>query len=464
MATAIRILIPMRQDIISARGQTPKRLLRFHPSNATNKTVTWTSSNTSVATVSGGVVKGIAKGTATITAKSSNGIKATCTVTITETSTALSLNDVSFSAYSIDLGEYITINCGAKNGTTPYKYAANYSLDGGATTTIRDYSETSKIKFTPSKAGTYKVTVKVRDVSGKVASKAYEVVVTSKTYTLTSLSKISATTIQLGDKIKLTAKAKGGTGYYNYAFYHRKRGASDWKTIRIYGAEPEEYYKPSSTGNYEILIKVKDSAGKIVKSTYSLAVNASDNKIHLSASLNKSMIYSGEAVSVKAIATGGTGYYRYGFYFKKKADTEWTTAKAFSANNEAVFTLPQTGAYQVCVKVKDSKGAITKNYYDVTSYISTTAIKNTSTVSATSILLGGSVKMTASGSGGTGSYEYSMLYRLSAETEWSIIQNFGKNSVVYFKPETSGKYELNIKISDSEGSQTEKFFNLTVQK
>ena len=52
------------------------------PSNATNKTLTWSSSNTSVATVSNGVVKAVGFGTATITAKSNNGKTASCSVTV----------------------------------------------------------------------------------------------------------------------------------------------------------------------------------------------------------------------------------------------------------------------------------------------------------------------------------------------------------------------------------------------
>lgn len=57
------------------------------PDNAADKTVTWSSSNTNVATVSSsGVVKGVSAGTATITAKTSNNLSATCTITVTPVS------------------------------------------------------------------------------------------------------------------------------------------------------------------------------------------------------------------------------------------------------------------------------------------------------------------------------------------------------------------------------------------
>lgn len=62
------------------------------PSDATNKGVTWTSSNAAVATVSAtGVVKGVKKGTATITVKTNNGAKiATCLITVQQPVKSLS--------------------------------------------------------------------------------------------------------------------------------------------------------------------------------------------------------------------------------------------------------------------------------------------------------------------------------------------------------------------------------------
>src|SRR5690606_39859078 len=55
------------------------------PQNATNKNVTWSSSNPSVATVVNGVVTGVAAGSATITATTRDGAKtASSTVTVSE--------------------------------------------------------------------------------------------------------------------------------------------------------------------------------------------------------------------------------------------------------------------------------------------------------------------------------------------------------------------------------------------
>lgn len=65
-------------------GQTGTLTATVKPGNATNKTVTWTTSNDKVATVANnGVVTAVGKGTATITA-AADGKTATCTVTVKE--------------------------------------------------------------------------------------------------------------------------------------------------------------------------------------------------------------------------------------------------------------------------------------------------------------------------------------------------------------------------------------------
>ncbi len=63
-------------------GGTKKIEVYFNPTSATNKTVTWSSSNPSVATVSNGVVQAKSKGTATITVTGADGKKASASVIV----------------------------------------------------------------------------------------------------------------------------------------------------------------------------------------------------------------------------------------------------------------------------------------------------------------------------------------------------------------------------------------------
>lgn len=63
-------------------GETATITATVSPSNAADKSVTWTSSNNSIATVSNGKITAIAEGSATITAKASGGQTSTCTVNV----------------------------------------------------------------------------------------------------------------------------------------------------------------------------------------------------------------------------------------------------------------------------------------------------------------------------------------------------------------------------------------------
>ena len=76
-------------------GKTVTLSAALSPADATDKSVTWISYDTSVAQVSSdGVVTGIAEGTTLVAAQSSNGKIATCTVTVTDGSVKLLLGDV----------------------------------------------------------------------------------------------------------------------------------------------------------------------------------------------------------------------------------------------------------------------------------------------------------------------------------------------------------------------------------
>lgn len=73
------------EDIVILKGNSETLTATIQPSNATYKSVTWTSSNPSCATVDGGRVVGVVRGSSNITAMSTDpNIKAVCKVTVVD--------------------------------------------------------------------------------------------------------------------------------------------------------------------------------------------------------------------------------------------------------------------------------------------------------------------------------------------------------------------------------------------
>ena len=70
-----------KSTVTITEGETETLVATIIPSNATDKTITWKTSNSAVATVSNGVVTAVKAGTATITA-TAGGYSATCVVTV----------------------------------------------------------------------------------------------------------------------------------------------------------------------------------------------------------------------------------------------------------------------------------------------------------------------------------------------------------------------------------------------
>lgn len=68
-------------------GESISLSVGVQPQISPDKTITWTSSNSNVATVSGGLVQAIGEGSAVITATTADGQTAQCTITVTDTVT-----------------------------------------------------------------------------------------------------------------------------------------------------------------------------------------------------------------------------------------------------------------------------------------------------------------------------------------------------------------------------------------
>ncbi|MGN0141380.1 MAG: Ig domain-containing protein [Roseburia sp.] len=105
-----------KQSLSLTKGESTTLTASVAPSNATNKNISWSSSNTSVAKVTNGKVQAVGAGTATITATAADGSgkKATCTVKVTNPHTHSYTSKVTKAATCTSEGiRTYTCSCGA---------------------------------------------------------------------------------------------------------------------------------------------------------------------------------------------------------------------------------------------------------------------------------------------------------------------------------------------------------------
>jgi uncharacterized protein YjdB len=193
------------QTVSVAANGTTQLTATIAPSNATNKNLNWSSSNTSVATVSStGLVSGVAIGSATITATTVDGSKtATCSVTVTAAVAVASCGLIENFGFesgdftkwnnSSGLSAILTnstasnVKSGTKaaviNGSGGLNYATNITVTAGYKL---DYSVWAKIEGSPTNT---QVGIDYINASGtKISNDIF--LITATTYTKYSFSKI----------------------------------------------------------------------------------------------------------------------------------------------------------------------------------------------------------------------------------------------------------------------------------
>ena len=170
-------------------------------------------------------------------------------------------------------GNTVTVNTKASGGKETYTYNVYYKSElTSSANWISKYKEFQKINevtLTLKDAGVYNICVKAKDANGTIAKKYFSV-----TPEMLNNSKISATSIKLGNTLTATAVASGGAGNYTYAVYYKQKAQSKWTVKQDFDVNNIVSVKPAKTTDYDICIKAKDSDGTIVKKYFTVNVTA----------------------------------------------------------------------------------------------------------------------------------------------------------------------------------------------
>ncbi len=435
-------------------GSTGQITATVLPSDATNKTVTWSSDNESVAKVnSSGTVTAVAEGVATITAATFNGYKATCTVTVTPKQFTM-----------VDKGFYFEKPSGWGNTINVYMYDISKNTTIGADwpgTKMTDMGEgVYSLEYTSSESNLRMIfndgsnQSPGRDIEGfKLVDQGYYTV-NGYDHTVEKQQTVEVTSVSVSpSSLSLTV---GSTGTISATV--APSNASN-KTVS-YTSSNTSVATVTSSGTVTAVaagtatITAKSNNGKTA--TVSVTVTKKDDPVSTltnNTTVSKTSFTVGEAVTVKGAASGGSGSYSYEFYYKRSTASSWTK---FGSNGTGTFQPGSAGTFTIRTYVKDSAGKSAMKDFTVTA--AAPSLTNKTTVSKTSFSVGETITVKGAASGGSGSYSYEFYYKRSTASSWT---KFGSNGTGTFKPGSAGTFTIRTYAKDSAGKSAMKDFSLT---
>ena len=338
-------------------GSTQQLTATVSPSNASNKSVKFTSNNAAVATVSDkGWVKAIKAGTATITVTTNDKSKtATAKITVkagdpdndTESpSTPSNLKSNNVTSSTVNLAwQKATDNVGVKIYEV-YVYNGSYTKGSKVIRTIVVNAPTTSVKATGLKAKTtYSFRVRARDAAKNLSGASNAVTVTTKkeeasNYTLTTSISLKGTislspsggTYKKGTVVTVTAKADTGNQFDN------------WSGNLTGSTNPQ---------------KITMNGNKSVKAHFSVASNDDTEKPSTPSSLKSNNVTSNTVDLSWGKSTDNKGVILYEVYVYKgtykQGDRPFRTEKVTAPTTSVTYTdLKATTTYSFRVRARDA--------------------------------------------------------------------------------------------------------------
>ena len=436
-----------KSSVTVKTGETVTVNATVTPSNATNKSIKWTSSNTSVATVSNGVITGVAEGTATITATSNNGKTATVKVTVEKGSvTVIQPTGITVSPTTLTLKE-------GASSTVTATVAPSNATDKTVTWTSSNASVATVSNGTVKAVSAGTATITAKTSNGKTATVSVTV---------------EGSVTPAGDAIYFEKPSSWGSDVYVYIYdpaNNNNTVGAQWpgnKMTLMGGVYSYQLKSDSST----IKILFNDNGNNQCPGHNEPGFDYKNNGLYTTSGFQK--IYSAD-VAVTSVSLNQTSV------SLQKGSTATLTATVSPSNatdktvtwtssNTSVATV-SNGTVKAVAKGTATITATSANGKTATATVTVTessALANNSTLSAISIAFGDTVTATGKASGGTGSYQYQVVYKKSSDSKWTTAQAYKANSTVTFKPASMTKYDVCVKVKDSAGTEVKKFFTVTV--
>ena len=343
------------------------------------------------------------------------------------------------SAKSVLLGEKVSLTAIAKGGSEKYSYKF-VLYDNDKWKDLQTYGDSNTYTWTASKAGKYSLYVAVKDSEGNHTN-AY-VPIEVKNGQLSVSIEASTKSIRVGEKIKLTATAKGGSGKYSYKFVLYDN--CKWKDLQTYGDSNTYTWIASKAGKYSLYVAVNDSNGEHINAY--VPVEVKNGQLSVSIEASTKSISVGEKIKLTATAKGGSGKYSYKFVLYD--NSKWKDLQTYGDSNTYTWTASKVGKYSLYVAVDDSDGNHINAYVPVE--VKNKELTATLGFSISSSTGASTVKLDAEATGGSGKYQYKFLV-CNEKGMWEELRGYADSNSYMWNAKESGKYIIYVRVTDSEG-------------
>ncbi len=191
---------------------------------------------------------------------------------------------------SVTLGQSVSMTAVGSGSQASYWYSLSVAPQTGSAMSIGERN--GSITGTPTAAGTYTVTVTVRDDDGCTGTGTF----TLKVCPVITVTGIGNATLRVNQEITLAARATGGCGTVTFT---RKHGPT-WVIVHANGNIRGT--APSTPGTHPVTLKATDAEGNSVDKPFTITVRCSRVRIEDIADVT---VTAGASRSFTASAVGG---------------------------------------------------------------------------------------------------------------------------------------------------------------
>lgn len=361
------------------------------------------------------------------------------------------------------VGEPISITTGITGGHGGSQRHLEVVSPNGESNVIRGFYDEGVYPFmwTPTEEGEYTIISSLRDMNGSRVSKTLTYLVKKKLSVGLTIDKpttdLSSPQVE-NSVIKVTAKAHGGSGNFNYTFTvdNKSRGSS--MTTSAFGGELT--WIPASSGTYTITVRadeweevngVKTILNSIVSEITEFTIVRELKLTEPNVSLLSPQTV-GTTIEINSIPSNGYGTVDTKVEVTKDSIT--TIVKDYSKENTSSWTPKETGSYTVTVTALDEMGTTvvkTLNYVITSLVPPITPLKVFGVTGslASPQSKGTTIKLETLSEGGFGVVNFK--YEVLLDNVLVFTQDFQTNNSFNWTPKTEGIYEVKAIAKDSNG-------------